>query len=196
MTGTTKTGAMQGDTLPMGIQARLSIFGQQFYTFSHRDCEGDGEDAYELCSELESRGFEVVGSGGGRRVFKLPSDDAEIVRSHSHTDADSYVVKFALYAIDEAIDGRAQNRREMEMSENTPYPFDDYILRPTHGDRRGFWVIQPYVEIVEEATHSFYAAAGEFSDVGHDNCEFARTEDWGYMNDRLRLVDFGYIPGE
>ena len=178
-----------GEDVP--IRARLTAIGQQFYALSHPDVSDDGSEAYELVKQLGERGFEREGWGGGRRVFRLPPDAIEAMGLRRDAPTGGFVVKFALHAVG-GMDGRTQNRREMELSEDPPWPFDEYILPVSAGEERGFWVIQPYAEQIEEATPELFEAVGAFSGLGYGS-DFSEEHNWGRVNGRLRLIDFGYL---
>ena len=163
---------------------RLRTLGEELYARS----QTIGNDL----GFVKEEGFDPIGAGGGRRVFALPSEHAAEFQSRTVLPVERFVVKFALYAPYDRIDGRTQNRREMDLSESAPPLFEEFMLPTVGGGEDGFWVVQPYADPIEEPTPEFHETVGRFLNAGYRD-ELSQTENWGRVNGQLRLTDFGYI---
>jgi hypothetical protein len=141
---------------------------------------------------------ELVGTGGGRYVYKLPPE--------SHTSNNPYVVKFAVPTDgDRYLRGKAQNNVEAHLWEEHKNPTDqENVLVPVSANQTtvdGSWLIMPkgtpFIELNDEETPS-KQKVNEILDKAHsqlnnrlDPTEF-KEQNLVLINNTLCLCDYGY----
>jgi|AntDeeMetagen134_2_1112570.scaffolds.fasta_scaffold00307_15 hypothetical protein len=170
------------DPLKDSAKQRLSVLGRNFYDESKeffQDVTGDVRGFIDdLKLKGQQTGLEPVGDGLGRVVFRLPDD---FVKPRTEGD---YVVKIAIFSIEEGKGGLDQNEQEYTIWTDHPSVRED-LVPVTVTDDSFYWLVMPYAEPVERSQRDLIS---EISLEGHD----VRPENLGWYQDEVRLLDYGW----
>ena len=180
--------SMYRDVLHGGCRATLTEIATEFYGLRRtKVIAGPEVRRYQQTIE-DQYGFEHVGQGQSRIVFRLPDDYLTV--------EEDLVVKFALSPMDggDIQDGVTQNETEIHRFETMPEPARNHLAPLVDIDDDARWVIMPYAaEETDEAycvtlqerfsTHGFTLDLGITENIGWIETD-ARTE--------LVAIDYGF----
>lgn len=170
------------DPLKDSAKERLSVLSHDLYDESEeffQDITGDVRGFIDdLLLQGQQAGLEPVGDGLGRLVFRLPDDFLK-----PGTEGD-YVVKIAIFSIEEGKGGLAQNKQEYTIWTEHPSVRDD-LVPVIMTDDSFFWLIMPFAKPIERSQSDLIS---EISLDGHD----VRPENLGWYKREVRLLDYGW----
>lgn len=170
------------DPLTDSAKERLSVLGRDFYDESEeffQDVTGGVRGFIDdLLLKGQQAGLEPVDDGLGRLVFRLPDDFLK-----PGTEGD-FVVKIAIFSIEEGKGGLAQNKQEYTIWTDHPSVRED-LVPVIMTDDSFYWLVMPFAKPIERSQRDLIS---EISLEGHD----VRPENLGWYQGEVRLLDYGW----
>lgn len=148
------------------------------------DVVNGGIMSVTVYSDLAEHDIYQLESGFGREVFSLP---ARYVEGGDHPNG--YIIKFPEASSHSTANGKEQNRYEIDAWEDRLADYQDYLVPITDYHSDNWWVVMPYVDLVDTTSPEAKQRIEELKEVSF---EFGDEVELGRDNGELLLLDYGY----
>ena len=163
-------------TLSPGLRATLNRLGERLYWSD----EEYREAVETIRRRAEAHGFEHIETGQNRLVLKIPTDQLD------NYDEPLVAKLPRQYG---SPDGLKQNIEEIDLWENAPEWFREFLIPVRSAHPRGYWLVMQYApevegnDEIEERQRELHAHNLRSNELGPQN--------WGRWHGDVYLIDYG-----